>query len=346
VSFADQRRSVQEFEDLVVAGGERGAELRLGDLAAISDRFERDEERILLNGERAALLQVTKTKDQDTLTVMAAVERQVERERAQAPPGVTFALTSDVASIVQDRLDMLLVNGTQGIVLVFLVLWLFFSFRFSFWVAMGLPASFLGALFGMWLFGLSINMLTMVALLIAVGLLMDDAIVIAENVARHLQLGKGAVAAAVDGTREVAMGVVSSFVTSVCVFAPLAFLEGDIGKVLRVVPLVLIIVLSVSLLEAFLILPHHLAHAVGRGQPGRFRTGFDRAFERVRQDGLGRIVDGAVRWRYLTFGLVLMLFLVSIAMVAGGVLKFRAFPDLDGDTIEARILLPAGTPLV
>ena len=343
--FADQRRSVQAFEDLVVIGGEGGAELRLGDLAEITDMFERAEERILLNGERAALLEVTKTKDQDTLTVMAAVERFVEREQASAPQGVTFALTRDVASIVEDRLTMLLSNGVQGIGLVFLVLWLFFSFRFSFWVAMGLPASFLGALFGIWLIGYSIDMLTMVALLIAVGLLMDDAIVIAENIARHLQLGKTRLEAAVDGTREVAMGVIASFVTSVCVFAPLAFLEGDIGKVLKVVPVVLIIVLSVSLVEAFLILPHHLAHAMVRGEPGRFRRGFDRGFEAVREQALGRLVDAAVRWRYLTIGLVLMLFLLSLAMVAGGILKFRAFPDLDGDTIEARILLPAGTPL-
>jgi multidrug efflux pump subunit AcrB len=345
VRFADQRRSVQAFEDLVVIGGERGAELRLRDIADITDRFELDEERILLNDERAALLEVTKTKDQDTLTVMAAVEQFVEREQATAAPGVTFALTRDVASIVEDRLTMLLSNGVQGIVLVFLVLWLFFSFRFSFWVAMGLPASFLGALFGMWVIGYSIDMLTMVALLIAVGLLMDDAIVIAENIARHLQLGKTRLEAAVDGTREVAMGVIASFVTSVCVFAPLAFLEGDIGKVLKVVPVVLIIVLSVSLVEAFLILPHHLAHAMVRGEPGRFRKGFDRRFEAVREHVLGRLVDAAVRWRYLTIGLVLMLFLLSLAVVAGGILKFRAFPDIDGDTVEARILLPAGTPL-
>ncbi|MEM7025247.1 MAG: efflux RND transporter permease subunit, partial [Pseudomonadota bacterium] len=166
-----------------------------------------------------------------------------------------------------------------------------------------------------------------------------------ENIARHAQMGKDRISAAIDGTREVATGVMSSFVTSICVFAPLAFLEGDIGKVLRVVPIVLILVLSVSLIEAFLILPHHLTHAVGRVRPSRFRAHFDRGFELVRQQILGRVVDAAVRWRYLTLGLVLMTFLVSLAMVAGGTLKFRAFPDIDGDTITARILMPAGTPL-
>jgi multidrug efflux pump subunit AcrB len=319
--------------------------VRLGDIAEITDRFELPEARVLLNGRRAALLEVTKTKDQDTLSVMGAVEAFVARQQASAPPGVEFVLTRDVASIVEDRLDMLVENGIQGVVLVFLVLWLFFSLRLSFWVAMGLPASFLGSLLVMALIGYSINMLTMVALLIAVGLIMDDSIVIAENIANHLRQGKGPLAAAVDGTREVAAGVLSSFVTSVCVFAPLGFLAGDIGKVLKVVPVVLIVVLSVSLIEAFLILPHHMAHALHQTRPGRFRTRFEDGFERLRENGLGWLVDAAVHWRYLTLGVVLLVFLVSIAVVAGGALKFRAFPELDGDVVEARVLLPAGTPL-
>jgi HAE1 family hydrophobic/amphiphilic exporter-1 len=345
IRFVDARETVEAFEDLVILAGKRGAELRLGEIATITDRFELDEERVLLNGQRAVLLEVTKTKDQDTLTVMNAVERFVADLRATAPPGVEVVLTRDVASIVEDRLDMLLDNGLAGVVLVFLVLWAFFSLRFSFWVAMGLPASFLGALFGMTLIGYSINMMTMVALLIAVGLLMDDSIVIAENIASHLHQDKTPLAAAVDGTREVAPGVLSSFATSVCVFGPLAFLEGDLGKVLKVVPVVLILVLTVSLIEAFLILPHHMAHALHRQRPSRFRAAFDRRFEQVRERGLGRVVDAAVQWRYLTVGCMLMVFLMSLALVVGGVVKSRAFPDLDGDVIEARILLPAGTPL-
>ncbi len=344
VRFADERQTPYAFEDLVVLGGETGAELRLGQIATITDRFERDEERVLFNGRRAALLQVSKTKTQDTLSVMAAVRAFVEAERRHAPPGVEFELTRDIASIVEDRLTMLTKNGVQGLALVFLVMWLFFSFRFSFWVAMGLPASFLGTLFVMVLIGYSIDMLTMVALLIAVGLLMDDSIVIAENIATQLRGGKRRLEAAIEGTRQVAMGVVSSFITSVCVFAPLAFLQGDIGKVLRVVPVVLIVTLSVSLIEAFLILPHHLAHAA-HGRPSAFRVRFDAAFDRVREGLLGRLIDAAVRWRYLTAGLVVMVFIVSVAMIAGGTLKFRAFPDLDGNVVEARILLPTGTPL-
>lgn len=346
--FDDERDSVRELAELIVVGSESGAEIRLGDIAELSDRFELEEDKIEFNGARAAVLQVTKTKEQDTLTVVRAVEAFVAAERARAPPGVRFNLTQDVASIVADRLELLVKNGLQGLVLVVLTMWLFFTFRFAFWVAVGLPVSFLGGLFFMSLLGYSINMISMVALLIALGLLMDDAIVIAENVATHLARGKTPYAAAVAGTREVAPGVTASFLTTVAVFGPLAFLEGDIGKVLAVLPVALIGVLAVSLVEAFLILPHHLAHslqhAAGR-PPGRLRVAVEGRVEWLREAVLGRAVDWAVHWRYLFIGLVVAAFLGSVGFVAGGHVKFLAFPEIDGDVVEARILLPQGTPL-
>ena len=345
IRFADERRSPTELETLVLLGAENGGEVTLGQVARITDSFEFEEDKVLFNGERAALLQINKTKDQDALTVRDAVDRFLAVERQRQSPGVRYFLTRDVSAIVRDRLTMLLENGLQGLLLVFLVMWLFFGFRHSFWASLSLPISFMGSLLVMTLIGYSINMLTMVALLIAIGIIMDDSIVIAENIATQRRAGKPALDAAVGGTRQVLMGVVSSFVTSICVFAPLGFLEGDIGTVLKVVPVVLIITLSVSLIEAFLILPHHLLHSSGGSPESGFRHHFERGFGEVREKLLGGLVDLAVRWRYLTAGLVLMAFLLSLAAVAGGALKFRAFPDLDGDVIEARILMPQGTPL-
>jgi len=345
VRYADERRDVAGFEDLVILGGGTGAELRLGQIATITDRFELEEGKTLLNGRRAAVLQINKTKSQDTLTVMAAVRAFLTEERRHAPPGVNYVITRDVASIVEDRLDLLTNNGIVGLVLVFLTLWLFFSLRLAFWVAMGLPVTFLASLAALAAIGYSINMLTMVALLIALGLIMDDAIVIAENVALHLSRHEDRARAAIAGTGEVAAGVASSFVTSVCMFAPLAFLAGDLGQILRVVPVVLIVTLTASLAEAFLILPHHLAAGRGAEREGAFRRRFDAAFAVFREDVLGGLVDRAVRWRYLTLGVVVMVFLVGVSLIAGGDVKVRAFPDLDGDVIDARILLPQGTPL-
>jgi hydrophobic/amphiphilic exporter-1 (mainly G- bacteria), HAE1 family len=348
VRFDDERKTPQELEGLIILSGDTGAEIRLGDIATITDQFELDEDKILFNGKRAALLKITKTKQQDTLDVVNAVKSFVDEEQLRAPANVNFILTQDMASIVQDRLQMLLTNGWQGLILVFLTLWLFFKLRFSFWVVMGLPVSFLGGLAMMALLGYSINMITMVALLIALGLLMDDALVIAENIATHLHKGKTALQAAIDGTKQVAPGVMSSFLTTVAVFGPLAFIEGDIGKVLKVLPVALILVMAVSLIEAFFILPHHLAHALHHHENDKsneFREKFDRLIEHLRHEYLGKAIDTVIYWRYLFLGLVVGIFLLSIGMIASGILKFQAFPDIEGDVIEARILLPQGTPL-
>lgn len=348
VRFTDERRTPQEFQDLVVVAGKSGAEIRLSDIAVIRDVFEQDESKIIFDGQRAGLLKITKTPSEDTLDVLDAVKRFIEREEQIKPPTVRFTFTQDIASIVRDRLVMLTKNGGQGLVLVFLTMWLFFSFRFSFWVAMGLPVSFLGALFFLPPIDYSLNMLTMVGLLIALGLLMDDAIVISENVATHLQKGKSALQAAVDGTGEVKVGVLSSFMTTICVFGPISFLEGSIGKILKVMPVVLILVLAVSLVEAFCILPNHLAHSLKHHDPkkeGRFRRRFNSGIEWMRERMLGQLVDFAISWRYLIVGLTLAAFILSAGMLAAGFLKFRAFPDIDGDVVQARILLPQGTPL-
>ncbi|MEJ1384636.1 MAG: efflux RND transporter permease subunit, partial [Candidatus Sedimenticola sp. (ex Thyasira tokunagai)] len=348
IRFTDLRRSAGELADLVVISADSGAEIRLGSIAEISDRFQLDEEKILFNGERAAVLQLIKNKQQDTLKVMDGVNRFLESDlRPTAPHGVEFIITQDRSSIVQDRLSLLLRNGGQGLVLVFLVMALFFQVRFAFWVAMGLPVSFLGALFFMSLLGLTINMITMVALLIAIGLLMDDAIVIAENIATHLRRGKSAMKAAIDGTKQVSPGVIASFLTTVSVFGPLAFLSGHMGKVLQFIPMVLLLVISVSLIEAFMILPHHLAHSLKHqeNKQSRFRQGFDRQLMNFRDNTLGHMVDFAVHNRYWFIGMVIALFLLSVGMLVGGKLKFQSFPDIEGDIIEARILLPQGTPL-
>jgi hydrophobic/amphiphilic exporter-1 (mainly G- bacteria), HAE1 family len=346
--FTDLRRTTEELAGLVVVGAATGGQIRLGDIAKISDRFELEEEKILFNGKRAALLQVVKTKQQDTLIVMAAVSKFVETMRLQAPPGVILTLTQDRSTNVRDRLRLLLENGIQGLVLVFLAMWLFFHGRFAFWVTMGLPVSFLGALFFMSVLGLTINMITMVGLLVSIGLLMDDAIVISENIATRLGKGASALEAAIGGTRQVAPGVISSFLTTIAIFGPLAFLSGKMGKVLQFIPMVLILVLAVSLLEAFLILPHHLAHAMKNPpkKQSRFRAWFEARLEIFREKILGRAIDGVIRRRYGFIGGVIALFIVSIGLLVGGVIKFQPFPSIEGDSLEARLLLPQGTPLI
>ncbi len=347
IRFADERKTPDDFRDIVVVAASGGGQIRLGDIARITDRFELDEDKVVFNGKPAAILDVTKTEAEDTLEVIDAVNAFLEIERQRAPPGVSLVIANDVSSIVRDRLQLLLRNGGQGLVLVLIVLWLFFGFRYAFWVAAGLPVSFLGATVLMVAVGYSINMLTMVGLLIVIGLLMDDAIVIAENVATKRAQGKSPVDAAIEGARQVLPSVFASFATTTCIFGSLAFLKGDIGQILKVVPIVMLFVLVVSLVEAFLILPHHLAHALAASDDGQgwVQRKVDAGVEWLRDRLVVPIARFAVAWRYLTAGAAVGMLLITASMVAGGVLKFSAFPELDGNVMEARILLPQGTPL-
>ena len=346
--FDDQRKSVQTLGQLIIISGESGAVIRLADIATISNRFDRAEDKILFNGQRAAILDITKTKIQDVLRAYGDVAGFVESENQYAPTGITLALTQDRASVVQDRLDMIMANAAQGLIMVFLILWLFFSLRYSFWVTMGLPVSFLGALFILPFLGITINMISMVGLLIGIGLLMDDAIVIAENIAARMNRGERAMQAAINGVTQVLPGIMSSFATTLMVFGSLAFITGEIGQILRVMPIVLIVVVSVSLLEAFLILPSHLGHslaAIDKREDSKFRQLFEAKFDHLRDHWFGPLLDRAIEYRYLTLGLVLMSIILSITLPASGQLKFVGFPDTEGDIVEARLLLPQGTPL-
>jgi multidrug efflux pump subunit AcrB len=345
--FVDQRRTPEDLENLVVLATPEGGEIRLGDIAQIEDVFERSEDKIMRGGERNALLVIEKSKTQDAIRVAQQVKAFVNDERERHPQ-LKLTVTQDQTNILRDRLNMLITNGIQGLLLVFVTMWLFFNIRISFWVAMGLPVSFLGAFILVPHMGLSLNMFTMVGLLMALGLLMDDAIVIAENIMVHRQQGKSPATAAVEGIREVGAGVISSFITTICILGPLAFIHGQIGKVLRVVPMMLILVLTVSLIEAFLILPAHLNHTMHRFDPkitNRFRQRFDAFFDWVRDRLLGRTIKVLLKWRYLFMASVMGIFILSLGMVASGKIKFQGFPDLEGDIVMARLLMPQGTPL-
>ena len=349
VRFIGQRRTVAELAQLVVVSGNSGGRVRLGEIARIDTIFERPEDKVLFNGRRAAFLEISKTYDQDSLKVMDAIMQNLERERAVAPKGVKLAISTDVTSNIRDRLQILTSNGVQGLVLVFITMWLFFSLRFSFWVTMGLPVSLLGAVYGMHALGYTLNMMTLVGLLVAIGLLMDDAIVISENIAAQLKQGKKSLEAAIDGVRQVMPGVLSSFFTTAIIVGPLAFLAGKMGDVLKYIPAVLLITLLVSLVEAFLILPAHLNHSMkhfhkeGRS---RFQQKFQQGFNGMRDVVFLPVVKKVTGNPQLAMGLMLLLVLISLATLPAGMLKYQAFPDLESDVIQARITLPQGAPLL
>jgi len=347
IRVENQRRSITELSELVILYDDKGARLKLGDIAIIKDRFTDEEVHVELDKHPAALLTISKNTTDDTLTVYNAVKGFVEKENLRLPDSTHLVITQDSASIVQDRLNLLLTNGWQGLLLAALALFLFFSWRYTFWVALGLPISFIGGLMVMNLLGITINMISMVALLMAIGILMDDAIVISESIENEYNKGKSPLQAAIDGIKKVARGVMSSFFTSAMLFGSLLFLKGDMGQVMSVLPKVLLSVLAISLIEAFLILPHHLKHSLEKHHDERkakWRVAFENKFEALR-DRVGLLADLAIEYRYITVGSALGLLIISIGLFPAGLIKFKAFPDIEGNLLEARIIMPQGTPL-
>lgn len=347
IRVENQRRSVTELAELVILYDDKGGQLKLGDIATITDRFSDEEVYVQLDGKPAALLSIRKNTIDDTLTVFNAVKTFVDEENARLPDSTRLVITQDAASIVEDRLNLLLKNGWQGLLLAAVALFLFFSWRYTFWVALGLPISFIGGLMVMNLLGITINMISMVALLMAIGILMDDAIVISESIENEYKKGKSPGKAAIDGVKKVARGVISSYLTSAMLFGSLLFLKGDMGQIMSVLPKVLLSVLTISLIEAFLILPHHLKHSLEKHQQekrSQWRDAFESRFQQLR-DKVGRLADVAISYRYFTVGIAMGLLVISIGLFPAGLIKFKAFPDIEGNLLEAKIIMPQGTPL-
>ncbi len=343
--FADERLAADAYASVIVASSPQGGQIKLGDIATITDLFEDEEVETRLNGKLAAVLDVSMTRNDDLIKVVEHVQDFVDLEQARAAPGVTFTIINDGSIVLKDRLWMLVNNSLQGLALVVAAMWIFFGGRQAFWIGMGLPVSFLGALAVMSLLGITINMLSMVALLIVVGIMMDDAIVISENIATRRQQGLKPLEAAIKGTSQVAPGVLSSFLTTAAIFGALAFIKGDLGDLLRVIPIVMLLVLGVSLAEAFLILPNHLSHGATREQPNWVTRKAEAGVSWIREHMVGPAAVWSVRNRYFTVGFCVMMFLASLSLLAGGVVKFQAFPNVEGDQIEARIELPASATL-
>jgi len=347
IRFDNVRKTAEELADLVIINSPSGGEIKLGDIAKIEDKFEKREDRVELNGVPAGILKVSKNTTDDTLKVFDAIQAFVEAENKILPESTRLTITNDGASLVRDRLILLLKNGWQGLILAALVLFMFFSWRYTFWIALGLPVSFLGGLAMMVMFGITINMISMIALLMAIGILMDDAIVLSESISHEYKKGKSPQQAAIDGTQRVFAGVFASFLTSAFLFGSLLMMKGDMGQILGVLPVVLLSVLTISLIEAFLVLPHHLMHSLQHThekEPPKWRVSFEKGFSAMRE-GVGKLADIAIDYRYITVGVALAMLVLSVGLIVTGTVKFKAFPDLEGNTVDARVLLPQGTPL-
>ena len=339
--YSGATRTVADLEDLIVIENADGAVARLSDVATVSLVDSDENTQSFIDGSQTAIITISKSAEDDSIRVFERVDALLQAERDAYPAPFDIAVISNFSELIEERINLIVENIGMGLVLVFATMWLFFSLREALWISAALPVSFLGSLFVMSLLGITINMITLIALLMAVGLIMDDSIVIAENIDKWRRKAPPLEAAA-KGTLEVLPGVAASFLTTACVFGPLMFISGELGQVLKFIPMVLLITLSISLLEGFLILPNHLSHS-GKGNDAKAKPRMaERALNWLKERIVLPVATVLVRVRYLTVGSVVAILIMSIGLIASGSIQVIGFPATEGDTLVTRVALTSG----
>ncbi|HVS62769.1 MAG TPA: efflux RND transporter permease subunit [Thermoanaerobaculia bacterium] len=344
----------REFESLVLRARPDGTRVLLADVATVVDGFADSDLLTRFDGERAALVTVYRTGDQSALAIQSQIKDYIAGLAPTLPAGVSATVWGDETVLLRDRLDLLVRNGRMGLILVFVVLALFVKLRLAGWVSVGIAVSFMGALALMPSLGVSINMISLFAFVMVLGIVVDDAIVVGENIYRHHEMGKEGAEAAIDGASEVAVPVTFSILTTIAAFAPMLLVGGTMGEVMGVVPLVVIACLAFSLVESLFILPTHLSHLRHKtpreDRPAGISGAWPR-FQSIFSEGLKRIVDRAYRpslerlleWRYLVLAAALALLVFTIGLVQSGWVATTFFPPIEGDNAVATLVLPQGT---
>ncbi|MEM1414792.1 MAG: efflux RND transporter permease subunit [Myxococcota bacterium] len=351
----DERRDFGvEFEDIVLRSQPNGADLTVGDVATVRDGYQETDRESYFFGKRAVRLNVFRVGDETPISVSAAVHQWLQEKQGTFPPGVETSIWGDQSESYADRVDLLRRNGTLGLALVLLVLGLFLEPRLAFWVTLGIPISFAGSLLLLPGWDLSINMISLFAFIVTLGIVVDDAIVVGEAIYERRSKGMGFLRAAITGVQEVAQPVVFSVLTTCVAFAPLLFVPGVSGKFFRNIPVVVISVLLLSLVESLMVLPAHLSHRMNwalRFLLTPLLLPLQLVYKLRADRGLAWFVERvyrpvlalALRYRYVTLSLALATLVACFGLVAGGRIQFSFLPKVEGDVITASLRMPVGT---
>lgn len=352
----DERRDRgSEFGEIAVRSAPDGTTLRVRDIATVQDGFQESDYAASFNGEPAAMVKVFRVGDETPISVSDAVQRYLDEARPSLPEGMQLSSWNDTSEMYRQRIDLLSRNGLAGLALVLLILGLFLEPRLAFWVTLGIPTSFLGSLLLFPSAEVSVNMISLFGFIVVLGMVVDDAIVVAEAVFHRRQLGDDPITAAIRGTKEVAVPVVFSVLTTCVAFSPLLFVPGLMGKFFRNVPLVVISVLLFSLVDALFVVPAHLSHRMPRLLEWFLRPFIfvmeraspvvDRALDSFVRRVYEPFARKAIEWRYLTIAAAATTLLFIFGLIAGGRLEFTFFPKIEGDIIVASLRMPVGTPV-
>ncbi|MDF1755003.1 MAG: efflux RND transporter permease subunit [Verrucomicrobiales bacterium] len=349
----ERRDFASQFSGIPIVSTDQGATVTLSDIATIEDGFEEAERENYFDRQRAVSLAVFSSETQPPLEVAKAVRRFIEKQRPNLPPSVNIRLSRDRSDDYKERVSLLIKNGATGLLLVLIALGFFLELRVAFWTAIGIPVSILGSLVLMPVMDASINMISLFSFIITLGIVVDDAVVVGEDIFHKMSEGMSRRDAAVAGVQQMTVPVLFAVSTNIIAFLPLLFVPGEIGQFFEILPAVVIAVFVVSLVECLLILPSHLAHS--RKVEGKKKTWFGRFDDRQSrlreridvwmENAYRPILELALRFRYLTIVVFAAALVIVAAWISSGRMDFIFNPAIETDFVQAEIELPSGTPV-
>jgi HAE1 family hydrophobic/amphiphilic exporter-1 len=342
----------EEFERVPILTRKDGTQIFLADVATVIDGFKDTDLGARFNGNPAVLVMVNRTSTQDTIAISRAVKKYVDENKDKQPAGVHLAEWQDLSEMVQGRINLLMKNGIQGIILVFIVLALFLNLGLAFWVAVGIPVSFMGAFVILHQMDASINMLSLFGFIMTLGILVDDAIIVGENVYSHYSMGKSPKQAVIDSMGQVGAPVLMAVITTIVAFTPLMYIAGLMGKFMAIMPQTVIVILTFSLIEALIILPAHLEHTLAQSDKfkklfswhEKIRNRVEKRMDSFISNTYTSVLNYTIKNRYFTLAIGIGILIISIGVMAGGHIPFVFFPKGDSNWVTAKIIYPQGTP--
>ena len=323
-----------------------GQVISLDQIASVTQQRDKNESRIFYQDLPAVKFSLTRAEGDDTLEMADVLVIWQQEFSKTLPNGAQLHIYNESYEFVKTRVKIILDNGLGGMVLVLIILFIFLNHRLAWWVAAGIPVSFFATFVFLELSGNSINVISLLGFLIALGVIVDDAIVVGENAYANIEQGDDPEKAAIKAAKQMFPAVIASSITTIAAFLPLLLVGGPSGAFTKGVPIVVIMAIAASLIECFIILPGHLAHSFKKGvhkEPSKYRQVFERYFEAFRQNVVRTLVTKAVQYRALTFSLVIMALALAIVMVTSGRVKFVFFPAIQSPKIELVAQFSEGT---
>ncbi|MCP3872627.1 MAG: efflux RND transporter permease subunit [Desulfobacteraceae bacterium] len=346
----DRKDYARQYALLPIISLEDGSSVLLEDIAMVTEGFEESDNWASFNGKRSVIIEIYRVGDQTPTQVAALGKAAVERINATLPKGVNLAIIRDLSKVFAQRADLLLRNAYIGLGLVFLFLALFLEIRLAFWVSLGIPISFLGSFIFLSPTGFSINIVSMFAFIVTLGIVVDDAVVVGENIYFCRRQGVPFLEAAIRGTKSIAMPVVFSVITNMVAFVPLMFVPGFMGKIFKTIPFVVIAVFGVSLIESLYILPAHLSHRSRRplffplNYVEKWQQRFSTFFEMFVKKYYGWVLFTLLHYRYAVIAFGIALLLITAGFVSSGRMGIEMFPKVESDYAFCEATMPYGTP--